>query len=249
MASQPDSAISRDSMMRFVQTLSRVTKKYEQREIARFQLKEQMERAKNISLSNTKSKWAIMREFDNLNLRVEDVIRREMEILHISKRDSEEISKLKEHLHILHDELDQLSVNSKVTQDHNSDAYAHLDYKLADMAWRLDNALGNPANRPSPPKPVLRPRLHKTEEKQRIRNSAKDDQQRVAQTKKRPDTQRKASAPARPIQSKQKDSKAELRSQLARLEGFHSKLLAAGHDPLKLDELKSRIDFLKEFVK
>lgn len=120
-----------------VRHLCIVTKKHEDRELAKQRLKQQLQKVKQVSLLG-KKRWVIEEELKRLENKIADVLTKELEILRLGREDSTTIRGLKDRIVRLEFQLDEarsykgleLSSNEKIEQLNNA---------LSEMKEKLDS--------------------------------------------------------------------------------------------------------------
>lgn len=130
--------ISPHTFKNFVRHLCVVTKKHEDRELAKQRLKQQLQKVKQVSLLG-KKRWVIEEELKRLESKVADVLTKELEILSLGREDSIIIKDLKDRIQRLEFQLYEARRNKGFELRESNEKIGQLNYALSDMKERLDS--------------------------------------------------------------------------------------------------------------
>ena len=126
----------RIAMKKLVIALCRAQQRVEKRDTARYQYRQQLQRCRQVSTSQYSSRGLILRELDNLNRRMEEVIRHEAELLRLGKEDAGKVTSLMQQIAELKSGISRLesSHDSREQQKIESmlQALERLDARLQD---------------------------------------------------------------------------------------------------------------------
>lgn len=110
------STVSAAGLKRFVKHLCRISKKYEEKELARRDLKRQISKIKTTSLAKKTKRYVLERDLKVLEDKINRVLDKELELLMLGKQDSilimklhDRIKKLESHFNTAKQKLDFFS--------------------------------------------------------------------------------------------------------------------------------------------
>lgn len=132
--------ISPHTFKNFIRHLCIVTKKHEDRELAKQRLKQQLQRVKQVSLLG-KKRWIIEEELKRLESKVADVLTKELEILSIGREDSRRIKDLKDRIQGLEFQLDEARSYKGLELRGSNEKIEQLNNALLDMKGKLDSLI------------------------------------------------------------------------------------------------------------
>tara|TARA_Y100000310_G_scaffold339956_1_gene434276 strand:- start:501 stop:1082 length:582 start_codon:yes stop_codon:yes gene_type:complete len=132
------SKLGTNNLKNFVRHLCRVTKRQEDRELAKARLKQQFQNVKRVSSAKVTKRWVIDEQLKKLEARTADVLTKELEILRMGKADSSVIKGLKDKIQSLESQLEQ----EKDRKDFESQENKFRTEKLAHALTEIREKVG-----------------------------------------------------------------------------------------------------------
>lgn len=125
-----------------------MTRKNEERELAKQRLKQQFQNIKTVTLARKPKRWVIEAELGKLEGKLADVLARETEILRIGKGDSELIKELKNRIQKLEFQLDEAKSKRGLDSEQNNQQIAQLQNALSEIKEKIITLTAKHEKRP-----------------------------------------------------------------------------------------------------
>lgn len=138
------STVGKAGLKRFVKHLCIISKKYEDKESARRDLRRQITKLKTASLSKKTKRYVLEKELKDLENKINSVLEKELELLTLGKQDSilirklnDRLQQLEDHFNITKEKLD-IFTSKKVSAKKPAKTISATELKIKEMEARYE---------------------------------------------------------------------------------------------------------------